>query len=515
MNLEIEDTLIPEIYHDLGPYKNATLISFCSTPIHIATSLELISNNRHINWTYLYWGNQTKWKIGMNLEYRKYGTRFPKELQKAFLELGLDSCQRTTNFEFDSNLVRRAFEGLYPLLKKCVSIDDLQMLDAKIPGAGAAVANAYTNIFRDRYTSIKWNRAILQKLLYSYLEVYFATINLMEMRPNDIFIIYNGRYLHEKAVRDACHKRNRKVLMHESTRDRYFLRQEGFHNRLANQKLWSKFWNDSALSAREKNHVVDEYFEGLRSNLSPFYTDQELSSLHTSQAPFVVFFTSNDDEMVGFWDIWKERLGNQFVVIDKLKELIAEQENLRLVIRVHPNTVNKPWQVRKKWNDLDSSEGVKIIYAEDKVSSVELVKKSIGVLTFGSTIGLESGFLGKRVAVLCDASYDTFAHVTKCNDWDSVDFWFNSLKEKNTLSKEEQSSVFKRAFFVSRAGIPFVNYEILLHRWNSWGPSVKSCLMPSERNLLLLFWRIRYKLKLFTIRIWHSANLYIYYQGRS
>jgi Capsule polysaccharide biosynthesis protein len=515
MNLEVEGSFIPEIYHDLGFYKNATLISFCSTPIHIATSLELISNNRHINWNYVYWGNQTNWKIGMNVEYRKYGTRFPDELQNAFFKLGIDSCQRTTNFVFDLNMVRRAWDDLYPLLKRCASIDDLKMLDAKIPGAGAAVANAYTNIFRDRYTSIRWNLRTLKKLLYSYLEVYFATCHLIESRPNDIFLIYNGRYLHEKAVRDACQRRGRKVLMHESTRDKYFLRQEGFHNRLANQRLWSRFWNDSTLSTKEKEKVANEYFEGLRSSESPFFTDKKLLTQHATQAPFVVFFTSNDDEMVGFWDIWRENLGNQFVVIDKLRALIAKQDNLRLVIRIHPNTKNKPWQVRKKWSKLESSDGVEILYAEDKISSIDLVRQSIGVLTFGSTIGLESGFLGKRVAVLCDASYDTFSHVTKCNDWDCVDFWLKSLKEKNTLSNEEKSSVFKRALFVSKAGVPFVYHEISLQHWNSWSPSINSGLVPSERNLLFLFYKIWHKLILQIIRISHIANLNFNYKSTS
>jgi hypothetical protein len=495
-----------EIHHDLSSYKSATFISFCSTPIHVATSLEIIQNHLQVNWNYLYWGNQTRWKIGMNLEYRQYGPRFPRELEKALVRIGLKDFQYTSNFKFDSDSVDRRFKVLKPLLDKCIKVEDLKRLDTIIPGVGAAIANAYTLIIRDKYTSIRWNRLLLQRLLISYLEVYEATLKLLETRQTDVVIIYNGRYLHERAVRDACEVSKRKVLMHESTRDKYFLRQEGFHDRIANQRLWSKFWDDSTLPLEDKLQVAYDYFEGLNSRVNPFFTGGVVPEFSNSKSSFVVFFTSNDDETVGFWDIWTEKLGNQFEVIEKLRAIFEEQKDLRLVIRVHPNTRNKPWQVRKKWSRIKPSHSVSVISANSKQSSMELVKNSIGVMTFGSTIGLESAFLGKRVAVLCDANYDMFTFVSKCDSWETLNSWIEGLNYSNATTEEERIDACKRAYFVSHAGVPFLHHEIVLTDWNSWNPSEKAGFELNEGGSLMMFWKICRRIVLFTFRFWHMAN---------
>lgn len=502
----LED-LNPEILHDLSPYEDITVISFCSTPIHIATSLEIIQNNLQKRWQYVYWGNRTYFRNGMNLEYRRFRSQFPKEIENYFVSRNL-SVKCTTDFSFDSASVLAQFKEINALVEKCNNVEDLREIDEILPSVGAALANAYVQVIRDKYSNISWNKILLKRLLYSYLETYHATLKLISSKAIDLVLIYNGRYLHERAVRDACLMNKIRVVMHETTRDKYFLRLEGFHDRVANQKLWSDFWNESTLSVHDRISIANEYFEGLQSKVSPFFTGTKLNDLSAESNKYVVFFTSNDDETIGFWDIWKEKLGNQFEVIDKLRELFAEQQELSLIIRVHPNTNNKPWQVRRKWSKEKASSNVTVIPASSKESSIELVKNSVGVMTFGSTIGLESIFLGKKVAVLCDSSYDNLDSVSKCDDWKSVKMWLQSLRSYESVTEEARVQACKRAYFVSRAGIPFQHFEVLLTRWNSWNPSRNSDSPLFARSKFTLFWKIWQKIVISIFRWWHVANLY-------
>lgn len=506
-------SLIPTIHEDLSPFSEGTIIEFASTPIHIATSLEILANNPRIDWEYKYWGNSTLWKNGMNLEFFHYKSEFPEGLSNYLMRLNVQKGKFTTDMPFSINRVRSRFSSLERLIQSCKKVSDLRVLDGEFGNVGAAVANAYASIFNDKYTNISWNIATIRKLVLSYLQVYESTVSLCEQleqrgvsRSKHVFITYNGRFLHERAVRDACDALGFPIYFHETTRDRYFLRSEGFHDRIANQKLWLSHWQNSDQTFEEKYEIAKNYYEGLEAKENPFHTREKNLFNPRLRKPYLIFFTSNDDETLGFWDVWKEQLGNQLEVIDKLYSFFSTKEDIELIIRIHPNTKNKPWQVRRIWSGIRSRRNVFVIDEESRISSIELAKESLGVITFGSTIGLQSSFLKKPVCVLADCAYDLLDCVTKINDMGEFYDWCENLKMSKSFNKETWEDSLVRPYFVATAGVRFKIFTISLADWNSWSPdpSTIESLYPS--SLKVRRNRMGRRLKIAFLKMRHIFN---------
>ena len=61
-----------------------------------------------------------------------------------------------------------------------------------------------------------------------------------------------------------------------------------------------------------------------------------------------------------------------------------------------------------------------LITHDMKFSTYDLMNKSIGTITIGSTTGVESAFYNKPVLLLADAKYDQLNLADKAKDWDDV-----------------------------------------------------------------------------------------------
>jgi len=88
--------------------------------------------------------------------------------------------------------------------------------------------------------------------------------------------------------------------------------------------------------------------------------------------------------------------------------LAAEQE-LALIIRVHP--AERRWGTRERLRDVlvsrigELPSNVRLVAAEEPLSSYTLLEASELVLTYTTTVGLEAAVRGKRVAVAGDTHY--------------------------------------------------------------------------------------------------------------
>jgi hypothetical protein len=114
---------------------------------------------------------------------------------------------------------------------------------------------------------------------------------------------------------------------------------------------------------------------------NPFFTSIKVQSI--SDKPYLVYFSNSDDEAVGFWESWSENLGKQIDCVKRLQEIIAKQNKYNLVIRLHPNLLNKTVNEIDSWLDLPEKPNSMVIEPSEKISSYELLEKSIGVITFG------------------------------------------------------------------------------------------------------------------------------------
>ncbi|VFN01211.1 MAG: capsular polysaccharide export protein [Candidatus Kentron sp. G] len=91
--------------------------------------------------------------------------------------------------------------------------------------------------------------------------------------------------------------------------------------------------------------------------------------------------------------------------------------NIKFVLKEHPNSRNNYERLHKKSKD--------IIFINE-LTTEELIKDSLGVITINSTVGLEAFMLGKSVLILGRAFYD-FLHGVRSITELSIPEWVSEL----------------------------------------------------------------------------------------
>jgi hypothetical protein len=205
----------------------------------------------------------------------------------------------------------------------------------------------------------------------------------------------------------------------------------------------------------------------LRNKLRPFVT--ETKKQLTISKPYFVYYSSSDDELIGFWDEWSEPLGEQLDCVKKLQEIFEAQSTYELVVRIHPNLKNKSQKQKQGWAQISSTNSSKVIQAEEKISSYELLENSVGSISFGSTIGLESAFALKPSLVIADCGYDLIGVVDKANSWAYISNW---IKKGHKIGSDElnkrKNNACIRGFFVSTGGLDFKYTQLTDKGLGAW-----------------------------------------------
>jgi hypothetical protein len=448
----------------------SAIFQFASGSIHFATSLEILKDNSLAGdeMFYCLWGSKTKYPGRMSVGFENFKGVAPRLIIKLIKHASPDVVF-TNDLAFDHIWVSKMTDCLYEVTGNASSI--LFLRDVNLAGVapGAALANEITTLTKNRDIDPSKNQLLTRILIESYLQVYSATIKLILENEIERVFLFNGRFIHERAVWDAAKATGRQVILFETTRNRYFLRKEGFHSRINNQKVMLDYWENSDLDIEKRIEIGSKYFSELRSRLRPFFTETK-QDLKISK-PYFVYFSSSDDEAVGFWDEWNEPLGEQIECVKNLKKIFDEQNDFELIVRLHPNLKNKSQDQKNSWLTIKNSKSTRVITPDEQVSSYELLDNSVGTISFGSTIGLESAFASKPSLVLADCGYDLLGVVDKATSWEYVLNWINKnhkISSEELVTRKNNSCI--RGFFIATAGNTFKHTHLVdlgLGAWNA------------------------------------------------
>jgi len=449
------------------------LFQFASSPIHVISGIEaVLSLDGYSAINYFFWGHKTKYIHPLSKRGLISSQEVPLELRE-WVELAFKSKSfpvlLTSELKFDSVWVSVQFQYLREKIRTIETIEELESIPREDIYPWPAIANAISYATGDRYARVKrpWVKILIFQMLKSYLEVYSSSLVAVTESLNPEVIIYNGRFLHERAVWDMCRANNIPVKLFECMRDKYFLREEGFHDRVKNQNLMIAHWDKSSLDVNIKVKIAEEYFKGLQVKENPYSTHGPSENRIEARSYFV-FFTSNDDETVGFWETWKEPLGNQFLILDRLTQIFESGLFGTLVIRIHPNTLNKPRSVQLRWKRWGGLKNTIVIPPQDGISSTLIAKSSLGVLSVGSTIGLQAAFESKPLLLVSNCNYDLLGAGNLAEDWQSVISWLSRTYAGEKVIQDSMLASAKRGFFVMTAGSSMKHSKVGLHGWNNW-----------------------------------------------
>jgi hypothetical protein len=151
----------------------------------------------------------------------------------------------------------------------------------------------------------------------------------------------------------------------------------------------------------------------------------------------------------------------------------ANALNLNLIVRLHPNLANKPKEVRNRWNSAVERLSTVNFDANDKISSLHLIKNSLGVVTYGSTIGLEAVAARKPTLTLVDCIYDLLGCVDKATSLGEINDWLGRLSRA-----EEESKIAKRlvgacirGLWIEKSGERIQVASMHELKWGAWEAS--------------------------------------------
>jgi hypothetical protein len=457
--------------------KTTACFQFTSNSIQLAASFEILSKwnlEEKLDINYFWLGSTALYpsRMARGLDTISPMKLFPKIVRNSLSQLGSRSLTTKLNLP-KSDQVQPNLNSFMLQLQTISNVRQFQTLDCNGIKPGGALANSFVYETGKQEFNYFQDRNLVNLLLKSYLEVYFGAQATIVENNLDRVLIYNGRFLHERAVWDACRFLKVDVFIFETTRNRYHLRKnEGFHDRVLNQKYIKELWieKSNSLSESEIEELGSRYFMELESKRNRFYIKNTNLSQEFSVTDYFVFYSNSDDEAVGFWDSWTEPFMNQVEFIQSLQIYFDSRKREHFFIRLHPNLATKSINEQAKWAILKSTEFSTIFGPKDAISSYELLRGARGVISYGSTIGIEAAFHQIPSAILADCWYDELDVADKLGNIESVENWIENVGRNVSLSVLEQRrrNALSRGLWLETAGQAFTNTTLKELDWGSW-----------------------------------------------
>lgn len=332
------------------------------------------------------------------------------EWQRQLSEIGVRYLGRhDVSFSKCFNIHRRQAKALCKDLK---ALDDIpKALDIDPELARSVHSIMLQEIARGYHLA----RRKIRKRAAQVAAHYFQTSHIIQEALNDFpsivqLLVPNGRAPVQAAALEAAKLSHRSSLTYEHGSKRgesVFLAPWRYHDRLRFQQALRDAETEGLSEIGEA--VLTQWQTNLK--LNPYLFDNtndglEFQPRSSSELPLAVYFVSSADEFVSSgpnWPTW--RWSDQW---EALTEVIPylQQSGYRVIIKEHPNLLNKSWREAACQTARSQSYGVANVGALDKISAVDLIEQASLILTWGSTVGIESIARGKPVWLLSHCHYD-------------------------------------------------------------------------------------------------------------
>jgi hypothetical protein len=399
MFLEIDQTI-----EELKNSKIAIFHSHVLWPSHFETELELIEllNNKG--------ASIVSYVCNDNLRCCDHSLKFDLFTCSHCIlkrEEGLKLVDKTKQLSIKLN------DSNYPLDPN-LSISEFVQLKHNNFDFGYAVLSSMIQQTRDPYITIKDHFYEFQKLVNNSIALYDYFIKSLVQEKIDTIFIFNGRFVHTRALLRAAEYLKINYYTHErgSSKNKFMLYKntlphdiDYFHSNMIH------VWDNKKVDDLVKVNIANDFFHN-RKNGRPkewfsFIKHQEIGLLPDSFNPSkhnVVIYLSSEDEFSAIGDIRKRLLfssqieGLQFIFNDSF-----DSSRIHFYIRMHPNSSKSSKFIEdvKKFE----SNYITVLEPSSPVSTYHLLDNANKVITFGSTIGIEATFWGKPSINLDNAFY--------------------------------------------------------------------------------------------------------------
>ncbi len=289
---------------------------------------------------------------------------------------------------------------------------------------GADIGRAILQVHPDQETPITdlhlWQSRWVHTAARSFAYVFDQTTELIVRDEITSVFVYNGRFLHDRAVAEAAQQLGIPTLNYDTggADTDFDLTVDPTHDWSRLQERMVMLYEAWELSERDEigagwfnqraNHTDEQ---------NQAYTDAQeigLSIEVPTGKKMVVYFSSSGDEIVELDLNWDEYFGDQDGAIRALGTECRKQDDIFLVVRTHPHKRRKPRLDVAQWHE--TVKGVNPDLHLDEYSEIDsyaLMRQADIVVTYGSTTGIEAAFAGRPVVVMGPSAYDELGAVRR------------------------------------------------------------------------------------------------------
>ncbi|WP_320667863.1 hypothetical protein [Prochlorococcus sp. MIT 1307] len=329
--------------------------------------------------------------------------------------------------------------------------------------------------------SLEYEKECYQQIISSIKSIIFAEI-LLASNQYEAVVLFNGRMSCEQAFRQVATSKNVKVYFHErfNFNTRYFFEEYTPHDFPRRKEEMERIKLELPKSII--NRLGEDFFKRKVKGDGVYersYTKWQLKGSSKSleaiikekkkdNIKIVSYFTSSDDEyqsIYGFPERYPE-WQDQKSAIKKISKIVNSL-GYYFIVRVHPNLKNKHPMEQKRWQDLGDyivEKGGYWIGHKDPESTYKLISDSSIVVSAGSTVGIESIYLGKPSVVITKCFYDTLVSSARLCESESA---FRSLLSDDNFIKQipDKSDAYIYGAWIMAYGHEY-NYFVPTHEFS-------------------------------------------------
>jgi len=305
-----------------------------------------------------------------------------------------------------------------------VSLADLSGLTVESLPVGTAIRDEIIRLSQNSRPNSKIRNKALCELITNYLFVYDLLSNhIISVKP-DLIVVFNGRFLPESAAVQAARSQDVPVMFYEAGGE---LRDFDLYSHPTHDvaSLCSRMidMGSKALTEKELIEFGDEWFTSrfdFRDTEVARYSFETFEAIpqSTDSEVDVIFFSSSSDELE--FNVSNGVDNQQKEALQILYEA-CQRVGRRLTIRSHPNMRNKSQEDQFAWESfLSRFPECEVIDQHSDRNPYELCLRAKVVVTFASTIGIESIYLGQPTLITGPAYYSALPGVFQADSVPSV-----------------------------------------------------------------------------------------------
>ena len=335
--------------------------------------------------------------------------------------------------------------------------------DCKVEGLADEVAYLeLISLLRESTPKIEDHIKLFNNLKRTFQLTYGAAYaTLAEASPSRVYI-YNGRFVQERAVWEVCKALSIPVTFFERFNpnwiNRYFLFEKPTHSPSYRSSIMQEF----GMNLHESNRISfyeisSKWFEDRILGITQNFTKNQKSELVPTR-PYFVFFHSSEDELITS-DLSSVNWKSQIAALNSLIEVMDKIGVYDLVIRMHPNLLYKSKREISIWEEFGkhvakNNTWIHFISPKHPANSYKLIENCLGVITVGSTIGVEAAYLNKKSILIGRAFHENMSITQNPKgQTDLAESILNELTNEELLSTK--TSALRYASFHAIGGTTF------------------------------------------------------------